>query len=325
MATTEEIVLAAANAADELREEALDYAEEIEDFANSRFTEFGFASLYPSAVSRVPPAPGMEELPPLKTSSIEYDLSGFDPNLYKQAVYMSPFFQFLEPMLVDFVENGGLAAGQDVQDAMFEQLRDRDLRALNDSLYQADKIGGRTGFPLPTSMLLASRNELIGKYQDLQADRSKEILVVIADRTQETVKMGVESGITMEKIQSDFSLGFAKLYIDMSLATITAYKTETDAFIAEFEGNLKALIAGVDVNLKNAELETTYQEMLMKQWEIELTANIEKVKAKMQDSMEGNKLRLSATQGAMSFYSNAVLGASSQVNAITSLSESVEG
>jgi len=324
MATAEEIVNAAADAADEIRNDALDYVEELEDFATSRFTSYGFASLHPPQLVRVAPAPGVEELPPLKTSSLDYDLSGFDPNLYKQEVYLSPFFDFLEPKLVDFIENGGMAVGQDVQDAMFDQMRERDSRALNDGLDRADKIAGRTGFPVPTSMLTAARNELIGKYQDLQADRSKEILVIVADRTQETIKMAVESGITMEKIQSDFSLGFANLYMNMSLAVITAYKTETEAFIAEFEGNLKALMASVDITIKNADLELKYQESQMKQWEIELSSNIERVRSQMQDSMEGNKLRLQATQGAMSFYSNAVLGSSNQVNAIASLSETVE-
>jgi hypothetical protein len=325
MASPESIINQAAAYLSDIKNEALQAADKLESLASLPYQIWiGFPSTETVELTKASPVTGSEDLPEL--SKVEMDLSmvgNFDPNKFKQATYVSPFFAFLEPKLEDFIENGGPGISDAVQQALFDNMRERDLQLVADALDLVRANYGKTGFPLPTSMLRAQENEVIKKYQDDRSNRNREVTALIAERAQDTMKAAVSSGIRMEAVQSQFSLGFARLFMDVSSQLIQQYRLMQDAEIAEFEGQIKAILAKTQIAEINSRLEYAYQEQLLKQWEIETSAAIEKTKANIQQAAQATEVKLRAATGLSEFYKSMVAGIAGQANAIAVQTEDI--
>lgn len=325
MATPESIINQAAAYLSDIKNEALEAADKLESIASLPYQIWiDFPSTKTIELTKASPVTGSEDLPSL--SKVEMDLSmvgNFDPNNFKQATYISPFFAFLEPKLEDFIENGGPGISEAVQQALFDNMRERDLQLVADALDMVRSNYGKTGFPLPTSMLRAQENEVVKKYQDDRSNRNREVTALIAERAQDTMKAAVSSGIRMEEVQSRFSLGFARLFMDVSSQLIQQYRLMQDAEIAEFEGQIKAILAKTQIAEINSRLEYAYQEQLLKQWEIETSAAIEKTKANIQQAAQATEVKLRAATGLSEFYKSMVAGIAGQANGIAIQTEDV--
>jgi len=318
MATPESIINQAAAYLSDIKNEALAAADRLESLASLPYQIWiDFPNTAAVELSKTAPVTGVNDLPELQKVEMDFSMvKNFDPNLYKQATYVSPFFTFLEPKLEDFIKNGGPGISDEVQQALFDNMRERDLQTVSDALDMVRANYGKTGFPLPTTMLRAQENEIVKRYQDDKANRNREVTALIAERAQDTMKAAVSSGIRMEEVQSQFSLGYARLFMDVSTQLIRQYQLMQDAYVAEFDGQLKTILAKVQVGEINSKLEYAYQEQVLEQWRIQTTAAIEKTKANIQQAEQSTEVKLRAAMGLSEFYKSMVAGIAGQANAI---------
>ncbi len=144
--TPEEINAAVISKTNELFALALNAVAKIEALATAEYdTILDFGDLDPLTLDKARRI-SVASLPSIAIGSMDTSLGEFDPNLYKSKTYVSPFFEFLEPFLTNQIETGGIGVSTEVQDALFDNTRERDLRTLSDALAKVESIGGRTGF-----------------------------------------------------------------------------------------------------------------------------------------------------------------------------------
>lgn len=325
MSSVAEFINSAQAYANQIRAEALEATDRLESIAESPFrTRIDFDPNTSVALTPIPPLTNLDQLPTLEKVTIDLSsVANFDPNSFKQATYVSPFFAFLGPQLIDFIQNGGPGISQSVQDALFGAMRERDLQLLSDALDVTRTNYGKRGFPLPTSMLRAQENELIKKYQDDRSNRNREITSLIAERAQDTMKAAVANGVRMEEVQSQFSLGFARLFVEVSTQLINQYRLLQDAAIAEFDGQIKAMLAKVQAGEANARTALGYQEQVLKRWQIEATLAVEETKALISQAENATAVKLQAAQGLAEFYKAAIVGTSGMASGIVQQSEDI--
>lgn len=323
MATPESIITQAAAYLSDIKNEALEAAQQLDAMVSSS-TWVSFPSVAAVALGKVEGLPDADSLPELSKVAMDFSMvNNFDPNAFKQATYVSPFFAFLEPKLRSFIDEGGPGISDDVQQALFDNMRERDLQNVADALDMVRRNYGKTGFPLPTSMLRAQENEVVKRYQEDRANRNREVTALIAERAQDTMKAAVSAGVRMEEVQSQFSLQFAKLFIDVTSQLVQRYRLEQDAEIAEFEGQVKALMARVQIGEINANLDYAYQEQLLKKWDIEVQSALERTRSYIQQAAQNTQIKLQAAIGLTEFYKSMVAGIAGQANAIAVQTEDV--
>lgn len=317
MATPEEILASAEAYIADITSDASSAVERLESIASLPFqTWVGFNALESVDIERVGAVVSEDEYPVLEKTSFDTSLGEFDPNAYKSNVYDSTFFEFLEPFLIEQIEDGGPGISAAVQTALWEDQRERDLQLLADSLDKVRSAYGRTGFPLPTQMLSGQENELIKKYQDDYSNRNREITKLIAERASDFVKTAISTGTTMEKTRMDFALGFARVYTEITSSIIQQYKAIQDANIAEFRGNIDVILAKLQVGKLNADLELTYQTQVLKKWEIEATVATERTRSLIQEAEQATSVKLEAAKTLATYYAALAASAASQLTGV---------
>ena len=223
------------------------------------------AEAWAIAKARELPLAGLGDLPGDRPTMNEIDFV-FNPDDYitndfmQKYAYQSEFFDnFLEPQLKTFIQAESYFINQEVQDALFQQTRERDLQTLNDALDAVDRQQAQRGFPIPISMSRADRNDVTKKYQDTQADRNKEITALIAERAHDGVKHSVDASIKMEGIRAQFQLGFGTLYFRVTDYLIRKYEADIKAEIARVEGEIDQIRIKAGLDTASASNDLTYE------------------------------------------------------------------
>lgn len=231
--------------------------------------------------------------------------------------YTSDFFDnFLDERLREYIDSPGYFLDQAVQDALFQQTHERDMQALNDALDAVDRSQARRGFPAPSSMYLAARNEIIKKYQDTMADRNKEITALIADKSLQEKLAAIESGVRMEDIRSRFQLEYSRMYWQAADYLIKKYEVDVRSALATFEADLKMVMAKTEVDGKMADYDLEYEKMDSQKELARLQASLDEMKGNIETWTLHFKAGMEAAQASVNFYSSAAVGATSAVNAI---------
>lgn len=296
--------------------------ERLEDIASLPFQIWvDFASKPTIELDKAPTVVTSNDFPTLDRVSFDTSIGEFDPNAYKQNVYDSEFFTFLEPYLQAQIDAGGPGISQDVQDALFDNMRERDLQILSDATDAVRANYGKRGFPLPTSVLRGQENEVIKKYQDDRSNRNREVTALIAERAADFVKTAVNAGISMEQVRMNFALGFSKLFTDITQAAIARFKAEQDARITEFKGQIDVILSKLQVGKINADLDLAYQAQLLKQWEIEASQATEQTKALIQQGEQTTQVKLGAAQSLATYYAALASSAATQLTGIAATTE----
>lgn len=182
-----------------------------------------------------------------------YSLDKMLPSDYNSLYrYSSSFLDFLKGVCQDHIENGGLGIGADVQQAIFDKQSERDEQVLNDSLLKVELLEARKGFPIPTDMLKAARNELILARDWIRYDRSREITALIAERTQSNIQNAMKCGIDIESMIAQNLVNYAQAYVAIINALMTKYKSQIDVYMAKFDAEIKTITAQNSVRELNA-------------------------------------------------------------------------
>jgi hypothetical protein len=323
MATPTEILESVQAAVAELKTQADVSAANMQTFSETVFKEFLDISdadppefTFPGYVDRLDF--GTE----LDAPSWRYPLNETYLDQFKSPTYVSSFFKFLEPKLIEFITEESTGISEEVQDALFENMREHDLQVLNDSLDALNREQASRGFPLVSSMLLAARNDLIKKYTDIRFNRNREITALIAERAQQNVMHAIDAGNTMEQIQSQFSLGFARLWVDFSNMYVSRFRAEMDAAIAEFEADLKVQVTDSELSKFNKEILMRHENNELESWKADVAENINRLQLQAQDTIKRYDLALQSASEVLRYYEAAVAGYAGQINAVTVATES---
>lgn len=241
----------------------------------------------------------------------------FPPDLVQRYGYDSDFFDnFLDDKLRDFINSPTEFVSTEVQDAIFEQTRERDLRTLQDALDAADRQQAQRGFPIPTSMTTAARQEVTHNYTNTANDRNKETTALIADRAQRDKEHSIDAGIRMEDIRSRFQLESARLYWQASDYLIRKFEADVRAEIVRFNGELDLLKADTAVKQGMADKDLSYETLDQEKERARLQVSFEELRGTISTWQAQFAGRMSAAGQAVSHYSAEVNGWLSQTNAI---------
>lgn len=259
-----------------------------------------------------------DDFPSLEKVPFDTSIGEFDPNAYKQNVYESTFYTFLEPYLIQQIEDGGPGISTDVQNALFDDQRENDLQTMADALDSVRSNYGRKGFPLPTMVLRGQENDVIKKYQDVKANRSREITTLLAERTSDFVKTALSQGNSMEEARMRFALGFSGLFNQITDSAISRFKAEQAARVTEFSGQLQLILAKLEISKVNANSDLKFNDQIMSQWEVESNQAITQTNSLIAQAEQTTQVKLEAAKSLASYYAALVASTSSQLTGVAS-------
>jgi hypothetical protein len=242
----------------------------------------------------------------------------FPPDLTQRYGYDSDFFDnFLDERLRDYIDTPTQFISEDVQDAIFDQTRDRDLRTLQDAMDAVDRqFASQRGFPTVTDAQNTARLETTHNYTNTKNDRNKEETALIAERAQRDKEHSIDAGIKMEDIRSRFQLESANLYWRASDYLIRKFEADVRAEITRFNGELDLLKADTSVKQGMADKDLQYESLDQEKERARLQASFEELRGNVQTWMRSFDGRIKAAGQAVSHYSAEVNGWLSQTNAI---------
>jgi hypothetical protein len=251
---------------------------------------------------------GLGDLP-VDKPELDIPIFTFNPedylnsDLLKKYSYQSEFYEdVLEPKLLTLIEAQSYFISEAVQDALFNQTRDRDLQILNDLVDATDRKQSTRGFPMTTDMQMAARNEHIVAHGDKRADRNREITALIAERAHDGMKHAITEGNKMEQVRSQFQLEYGRLYWNAAQYIINQWEAEVRAQVAEYQGEIDLIKlgtgvseAGADFDLKYSSLEQAKQLERLRTTVSEMTTNFESWKKSAEQ-------RVAAAESALDYY-----------------------
>jgi hypothetical protein len=246
--------------------------------------------------------PTPDDIPDLEKVPWNPQNGAFNADEYKRSTYVSPFFQYLEPKLIEIIDGNYVEALTQNFDMLYDHQKERDLQTLNEALDVSASRYGKRGFPLPPDMLNAQQTELIEKYRFDKTNRGREIATQLVERMHDAIKNAMAVGVKMEDIQSQFSLNFAVMLNNFINSEVAQFRAAQEARIAEFEGQLKKIMAEVEVGRINEQLDRNYQEQLLKKWQIEANIEFKKVDTEIEQGKWSTEQRIAATEQLMNFY-----------------------
>lgn len=266
----------------------------------------------PHEVDQIDPS----NLPTLERSIFSGDLGDPIPDIetYKTHVFIAPYLDQMQATLMDWIETGGVGISDDVQDALFNNMRERDLQAMSDALDAARSTDAKRGFRFATHR--RKTGEVIVNYQQTRENRNREITALLADLAQKNVHQAIASNISIEQLHSHFSLGLSQLYFQLRNHLIEKFRIESEARISEFEAKMKVIMAGYNLQETNARLEIAYQEQLLKSWEVDMAQSTERTKALIQQAEQATQVKLEAMKGLVAGLSAQISSALLQTNGI---------
>jgi hypothetical protein len=301
---------------DALKSELTDAVDNLESFATDRMTWVDFPArtvFEPEKPARLT-ADALPDLKPLVFGA-EFGDPAAELNTYKGHVFIAPFLNTMQTTLMGWVESGGVGISQAVQDALFGNMRERDLQALNDGLQAVAATDAKKGFAYPTHRRRTS--EVIVNYQQTAENRNREITALMADLAQKNVQAAITANINIEQLHSSFSLGLSQIFIQIKNRIIEKFRIEADVRIAEFDAKIKAILAGYNVAEVNGRIDIAYQELRAKKWEVEMREGGQRTQALISQAMDQTKLRLQAAEGYLNGLSTTIQAALLQSNGIT--------
>lgn len=274
-------------------------------------------------ISKAPNVPVPDGSLPSSFDGVDVPAFVFNPEDYLNSdlltrySYDSDFFDnFLESRLKDYIDSQGYFLVQSVQDALFEQTRQRDLQTLNDGLDAVDRFQARRGFPLPSSMHLAARNDVIKKYQDTYADRNKEITALIADKSLQEKMHAMDTSIKMEDIRSRFQLEYGKMYWQAADYLIRKYQADVQAEVSRVDANIKMMQLELEAEIKNSDVTRDQITTENDKQKLRLNAEISELQQQIDLWKQTYQARINAAAEAVKYYQSYTMGLLGSYNAI---------
>ncbi len=182
-----------------------------------------------------------ESLTPFQKPTI----TGFAPEAFDPATIDGEIAALAE-RIVSAMDSGGPGISDDVQTALMNNMRARDLQTLDDVLLRVRQENSMSGWPRSNSLTEAAEAEHRKKYQDTYDNRSSEILALMTERAHQTALAGLNAGIQATQIKSNLQADVWKLYYSMQGLILEKFKSETSGEVSRVESDLKKILADYD-------------------------------------------------------------------------------
>jgi hypothetical protein len=240
--------------------------------------------------------------------------------------FLAPMLDSMQNTLMGWVTTGGVGISDDVQNALWENNRQRriqSLRDVNDVIHSKDAARGFAAFSGgPTGR--DEYNQLI-EYQRNDENLNYEITFKMAELAQQNVQFAISQNIAIENLQEAFSQGMAGMYFNMKRLILEKFKIEADQRIAEWRAKLDAILAGYNAAQVNGQVSIAYQGLLTKQWEVLMTQGTDRTKALIQQAEQQTSIQLSAVQSLVSTLGSTISAALMQTTGIVLDSKTSSG
>ena len=296
------------NAITTMRAEAMQAYERLETIASLPYLSwFDFSALegFSPAEPTLIESKGLPSLEKVPTPNLT-GISAETYERYRAHVWQGTNLDELQAKAMEWINSGGVGISQDVQDAIFNQGRERDLQTLRDELDLAGARTGARGFRYANSMTRTLQNQALERYSYKKTDLSREIVKTIADLAQKNVQFAFQEDVAIEGLHADFAIKFADLLRNINRDTLDRFKIEQDARIVEFEGELKRFGLGVEIDLKNATLSADHQSRLLETWKTHVGILTDRGKAQILQSEEASRVKLTAAEKLADVYSTTI-------------------
>lgn len=216
----------------------------------------------------IPEAPSDEELP-------QFDLVAPTIREYTEgAEYTSGLLTALRDELTDRIENGGTGLNPDVENAIWDRGREREARAMRDSVLDLERME-EMGFDLPPGVYLDARLRINTENAAANMGLSREIMIKQAELELEGVNQALTLARQVESDAIQYANQIAQRAFDSArYATeagvaiynakvqafgeyVTAYRAKLEAYDARIRGEL----AKVEVYKQEVEAERAKTEI----------------------------------------------------------------
>jgi hypothetical protein len=215
------------------------------------------------------------EIPGVPADIPEFDLVAPTIREYVPgAEYTSGLLTALRDELTDRIENGGTGLNPDVENAIWDRGREREARAMQDSILQLERME-EMGFDLPPGVYLDARIRINTENAATNMGLSREIMIKQAELELE----GVQQALTLaQRVEAD-AIQYAnqieqRAFDSARYATeagVTIYNAKVQAFNAyvdvyraklqQYEAQIRGELAKVEVYKTEVEAEQTKAEI----------------------------------------------------------------
>lgn len=309
------ILAASQSYANDMKSELDDALSRLESFAAYPLAWVGFApssTFIPEKPTRV----SAENLPMLEKAvfGAEFLDPASELQEYKGHVFVAPYLERMQAQLWSWVNDGGVGIDDDTQEALWENMRERDLQTLSDALDAAADADAKRGFAYPTKRRMAT--SIIANHQITRDNRNWEITAQLAQLAQQNVQAAIQANISIEQLHSQFALGLSGVFNTIKGRIIDKFRVEQEARIAEFTATMDTIKAGYELGRVNAEIDNRYQELLAKCYEVEKHISTNRTGALIQQAEHSSRLRLTAAAGLVNGVSAQLSSSLLQTNGI---------
>jgi hypothetical protein len=307
-----------------------DSIDALKNFIDGRTTWVSYNPPTTFAPSELAPIP-TGELPVLTPAVLGSDFGNplSEMDAYKGHVFIAPILDQMETTLTGWINSktlsgvdsagnlltsGGVGIDSTTQNAMYQNMRQRDLQALSDALDAIASRDAKRGFAYPTTR--RASDAVLVEYQQNYENRSWQITALMSDLAQKNIQLAIQSNLSIESLQASFTQGFGSLFLNLKKLIVETFKVEADERVEEFKAKLSIILAGYQLSEVNGKLKISYQELLLKQWEILTQTSTDRVKSLIAQAEEGNKIQLEAAKALVSSLESIIQAALFQTNGL---------
>ena len=238
-----------------------------------------------------------DQLPTLEPIVFGPEFGDPTPELekYRAHLFLAPMLDSMQTTLMGWILSGGVGISDAVQTALWENNRARRLLSQSDQLDALHSRDSKRGFAQFTGR--RAEDAILIEFALQDDDLNWKITAKIADMAQQNVQFAITSNIAIEQLQSGFSLGLSQVFFQLKHLIVEKLRLEADVRIAEFKAKMEVIMAGYGLGEINAKLDISYQDLLIKKWEVELKEGTSRTQSLIAQAIEQTKLRLAAAKG----------------------------
>ena len=155
--------------------------------------------------------------------------------------YSSTNLTALVTLLTAQLEGDMTGLSSEVQTAIFDATRARDLQAMNDKLDALSSIYARQGFPVPAQMLSYKQTEVANDYTNQQTTTNYKITELMTERAWQNQKFAEEMLFKVEALLAETNISLGNLFVNVANIYLTKYKAMLEASLGIFREKIQGL------------------------------------------------------------------------------------
>jgi len=215
------------------------------------------AQLTPEDIT--PPSLGAIEgvVVPAITTPVDDTGSLVSDFVYNEDVYSSALAPAVRAALLNYVENGGVGLGADVEAAIWARAQARQ-ELVNERVYnEALAYFSSRGFTIPPGALAGRLTEALAEQTRANAQLNYEIMIEQARLAQDMTKAALTISVQFEGVEKEFASNVANRALEKAKAgcdiVIRVYSAKVAAYAARSEAaRVKTAIAEIQANVQIA-------------------------------------------------------------------------